>query len=194
MKRWCACLLSVIVSVSVARAGNWPQWRGPAGTGVSDETGLPTRWSATEGLAWSCPLPGTGASTPAIWSDAVFVTSEDADKLLLHRIDKTKGKIVWTQQVGSGRPDRGEGRGKGPAARSKQKFHKLHDLASPSPVTDGEVVIAHFGNGDLAAYDFTGKQLWLRNLQKDFGPYTIWWGHANSPVLYGDLVISVCMQ
>jgi outer membrane protein assembly factor BamB len=67
-------------------------------------------------------------------------------------------------------------------------------MASPSPVTDGDVVAAHFGNGDLAAYDFAGKQLWHRNLQQDHGTYTIWWGHANSPVLYKDLVISVCMQ
>src|SRR5262249_50232972 len=75
-----------------------------------------------------------------------------------------------------------------------QKFHNLQNLASPSPVTDGKRVFVHFGNGDLAAYDFDGKQLWHRNLQKDFGRYTIWWGHANSPVLYKNLVITVCMQ
>ena len=57
-----------------------------------------------------------------------------------------------------------------------------------------KLVVVHFGNGDLAAYDFDGKQLWQRNLQKDYGDYTIWWGHANSPVLYGDLVISICVQ
>ena len=61
-------------------------------------------------------------------------------------------------------------------------------------MTDGQAVVVHFGNGDLAAYDFDGKQLWHRNLQKDHGEYTIWWGHANSPVLHEDLVISVCMQ
>jgi len=37
-------------------------------------------------------------------------------------------------------------------------------------------------------------RLAISNLEKDFGPYTIWWGHANSPVLYKDLLISVCMQ
>ena len=56
------------------------------------------------------------------------------------------------------------------------------------------MVVAHFGNGELAAYDFDGNPLWHRNLQKDYGDYTIWWGHANSPVLYENLVISVCMQ
>ena len=61
-------------------------------------------------------------------------------------------------------------------------------------MTDGQRVVVHFGNGDLAAYDFDGNQLWQRNLQKDYGDYTIWWGHANSPVLCGDLVISICIQ
>ncbi len=55
-------------------------------------------------------------------------------------------------------------------------------------------MVAHFGTGDLAAYDFAGKQLWHRNLQQDHGRYSIWWGHANSPVIYKDLVISVSMQ
>jgi outer membrane protein assembly factor BamB len=67
-------------------------------------------------------------------------------------------------------------------------------MASPSPVTDGKLVIVHFGNGDFAAYDFDGHQLWKKNLQKDYGSYTIWWGHANSPVLYENLVISICLQ
>jgi outer membrane protein assembly factor BamB len=67
-------------------------------------------------------------------------------------------------------------------------------MASPSPVTNGKVVVVHFGNGDLAAYDFDGHQLWHRNLQDDYGHYTIWWGHANSPVIFGKFVISVCMQ
>ncbi len=67
-------------------------------------------------------------------------------------------------------------------------------MASPSPVTDGQRVIVHFGNGDLASYTFGGQQEWKRNLVTDYGPYTIWWGHANSPLLFGDAVISVCMQ
>jgi hypothetical protein len=104
------------------------------------------------------------------------------------RIDKSNGKIIWTREVGTGTATR-EAPG-----RSRQKFHRLHNLASPSPTTDGNVVIVHFGNGDLAAYDFAGNQLWKRNLQDDYAPYTIWWGHANSPVLHDGLVISVCMQ
>ncbi len=107
--------------------------------------------------------------------------------MLLH-IGARSGTILWTQQVGSDTAPRGD------VQRKRQQFHALHNLATPSPVTNGKVVVVHFGNGDLAAYDFNGGQLWKRNLQADYGPYTIWYGHANSPVIFDDLVISVCLQ
>jgi len=170
-------------------ASDWPQWRGPEGTGVSQEKGLPIVWHEQRSIVWKCPLPEWGTSTPAVWDDAVFVTTHAADdKLLLLRIDKKKGQIVWSRQVGSGTKEL-----EGPK-RHPQKFHKFYSPASPSPVTDGTTVVAHFGNGDLAAYDFGGEQLWKHNLQDDFGTYTSWYGHANSPVIVGGAVISICMQ
>ncbi len=182
---------SLLLGVLPAWGGDWPQWRGPTGDSVSTETGLPLRWSEKENLAWTCSLPGQGDSTPAVWGDAVFVTAQDGEDLLALKIDRTTGRILWSYKVGSGVANR-----QSPAGRPRggQKFHKLHNLASPSPVTDGEVVVFHFGNGDLAAFDFAGKQLWKHNLQIEQGSYSIWWGHANSPVLHKDLVLSVCMQ
>jgi outer membrane protein assembly factor BamB len=181
-----------------ARADNWPRWRGTENNGVSRERGLPVAWSEGEGVGvvWKCELPGWGDSTPVVWDDAIFLTSETDDgQLLLVRVSKASGKIQWTRKVGEGKADRVSKLPKKEGeARRHQQFHDAQNYASPSCVTDGEVVIAHFGNGDLAGYDFDGKRLWLRNLQKDYGPYTIWWGHANSPELYGDLVISVCLQ
>ncbi|HUH06648.1 MAG TPA: hypothetical protein VML96_02470, partial [Egibacteraceae bacterium] len=57
-------------------ARNWPHWRGPSSAGVSPESGLPTRWSASENVAWKVPLAGLGASSPIVWGDRVFVTSQ----------------------------------------------------------------------------------------------------------------------
>lgn len=180
--------LSLAVAISTsASSDDWPQWRGPQGDSVSRESGLPLFWSENEGKAWKTPLPGWGTSTPAIWGDAVFVTSQEEDQLLVLRINKEDGAILWKCQVGTGTVPR-------EAKRGTQKFHQLHNLASPSPVTNGQSVFVHFGNGLLAAYDFDGQLQWKRNLQEDYGPYSIWWGHANSPVLYKNLLISVCMQ
>lgn len=182
----CALVLALTLDLFV-EAANWPQWRGPTGDSVSAETNLPVEWSEKKGIAWKCPL-AEGSSTPAIWGDAVFITSQQDDAMMVHRIGKADGKIVWTHEVAKASMRRGNPK------RREHTFHRLHNMASPSPVTDGSLVIFHFGNGDLLALDFAGKQLWQRNLQKDHGQYTIWWGHANSPVLWNDLVISVCMQ
>lgn len=169
-------------------AADWPQWRGPLGTGVVFEVGVPLTWNEQQGLAWKIELPPSGNSTPAIWDRAIFVTSQNEQgELLLLRYNLGDGQLQWTRTIGRAETPRdGEQR--------EHKFHRLHNLASPSPVTDGEVVIAHFGNGDLAAYEFAGEQLWHINLADEYGAYTIWWGHANSPLLVDDLVISVCMQ
>lgn len=191
-------LLLVVCATQSPRAAsgeNWPQWRGPAQDGASRETGLPVAWSEQTAVIWRCKLPEWGTSTPVIWGDAIFLTSHvDDRRLVLVRIDRRSGKIVWVREVGTGSCERMPLGLKSGQTRRKQVFHATQNLATPSCVTDGEVVVCHFGNGDLAAYDFDGNQLWLRNLQKDHGPYTIWWGHANSPVLFGDLVISACMQ
>jgi outer membrane protein assembly factor BamB len=185
---WLPAAVAVCVA-STALAANWPQWRGPSGDGVYTGPDLPLHWSETEHVAWRCPLPD-GASTPVIWENAVFATGQDGEKLMLFRIARDTGKVAWTAQVGTGRPIQPS-----PATRpGLPKKNRLYSHAGPSPVTDGEVVVAHFGTGDLAAYDLAGKQLWKHDLQAEHGTYTSWWGHANSPVIVGDLVVSVCMN
>jgi hypothetical protein len=53
----------------------WPQFRGPAGRGVSEIDSLPTNWSATKNVAWKVNVPGRGWSSPIVWGDQVIVTS-----------------------------------------------------------------------------------------------------------------------
>jgi hypothetical protein len=69
--------LTVAFGGSVS-ASDWPQWRGPHGSGVSDERDLPVRWSATENLSWKADLGGVGVSSPIVAGDRVFVTSQIA--------------------------------------------------------------------------------------------------------------------
>jgi outer membrane protein assembly factor BamB len=173
---------------TVAPTDTWPQWRGPTGDSVSTTANLPTHWSKTENVIWKTPLPGWGNSTPAIWKDAIFVTSQqDDDRLLALRIDRKTGEIIWQKEIGRGKPRRN-----GPVGN--QRYHEENNMASPSPVTDGEHVWFHFGTGDLACLDFGGKEIWHINMTRRYGPYSIWWGHANSPVLVGELLISQCVQ
>ena len=73
-------LLLVVASVLITAeasgpSGNWPQFRGPAGSGVVDRSGLPLRWSGTDNIAWMKEIPGRGWSSPIIWNDQVYVTT-----------------------------------------------------------------------------------------------------------------------
>jgi outer membrane protein assembly factor BamB len=180
--------LLLVLGQNAAPTEIWPQWRGPTADSVAPGKNLPTQWSPTENVAWKTRIPGWGNSTPAIWKDAIFVTTQvDDSKLLLLRLDARTGQVVWEREIGQGQPRR-----KGPVG--VDRFHDENNMASPSPVTDGQHVWAHFGTGDLACYNFAGDKVWAINLTKDHGPYSIWWGHANSPVLLGDLLISVCVQ
>jgi hypothetical protein len=70
-----AFILTVLTTISVA-AADWPQWRGPNGTGATSETNLPVRWNASENVMWKAPIAGLGVSTPIVSGDRVFVTSQ----------------------------------------------------------------------------------------------------------------------
>ena len=73
-----ARVLAVILtfsSVVSLGASNWPQWRGPEGRGVSDETAVPLEWAADKNVVWKTPLPGHGHSQPIVWGDHIFLTA-----------------------------------------------------------------------------------------------------------------------
>src|SRR5687768_18492541 len=76
--RYRSSLLLVLWTCGLAgvAADDWPHWRGPLASGVSAERTLPTRWSATENVAWKAPLAGAGVSTPIVSGDRVYVTSQ----------------------------------------------------------------------------------------------------------------------
>src|SRR5665213_518933 len=142
------------LAAASCQAENWPQWRGPFLNGSTTETHLPDTFSKTENVLWSAVLPGSSSATPVIWDDAVFINSPDVDgNLVLVCLDRQSGKVRWQKQVSAGNKVKGR-----------------NNSSSPSPVTDGARVWTLFGTGDLAAFDFSGKEIWTRHLTKEFGP------------------------
>src|SRR5512137_1619883 len=97
-------LLSAAFSLTVllpAPAEEWPGWRGPRSDGTSTETGLPVRWSATEGVVWKVPVPGKGHSSPVVWGDRVFFTTcvEEKRERRLLCLDRADGRTLWERTV-----------------------------------------------------------------------------------------------
>src|SRR5580700_1837495 len=67
-------LLSLSASTLHAQ-GEWPQFRGPTGQGLSTATGVPVEWSATKNIAWKTEIPGAGWSSPVVSDAKVYLTS-----------------------------------------------------------------------------------------------------------------------
>lgn len=162
-------LLIVALLASVASAQNWPQWRGPNLNGFSSEKNLPLHWTTEENVVWKLPMPGWSGSTPIIWRDRIFLNVADGNDLYLWSASRAKGEVLWKKLLGSG----------------NVKMRK-QNMSSPSPVTDGRSVYVMTGTGILKGFDFNGKELWSRDIQKNYGEFGLNWGYASSPLLYED--------
>jgi outer membrane protein assembly factor BamB len=170
-------LVIALFSTAAAPSANWPAWRGPAGDGVSAERNLPVRWTTTDNIAWKVQLPQWSGATPIIWGDTIFlnVAESDGDTLSLWALRRANGEVLWKRPLSSG--------------NNKQR---KQNMSSPSPVTDGTTVWVMTGTGFLKAFDFKGNELWVRDIQKDYGRFGLNWGYANSPLLLdGDLIVPV---
>lgn len=162
-----ALLLCGSVSLSAA---NWPGFRGPNHDGSSPASNLPEKFSRTDGVRWALDMPGPAASVPAIWGDSIFLSSSrPADqKLLAMCIDAKTGQIKWQNAVTDG-----------------YRHDDRSNLASPSPATNGELVFFLYGTSVLVAFDFDGKEVWKRDLGKDYGNFGTQWTYSTSPALDG---------
>jgi hypothetical protein len=173
-------LLAVLVLASCAAAEEWPSWRGPRLDGTSTETGVPTRWTATENVRWKAPIPGTGHSSPIVWGDRVFVTSciEDRGERLLLCLDRRTGKVLWQKAV---------------LTAPLERKHHLNSHASSTPATDGKhvwVTFLAYPEVQVFCYDVDGNKAW----QTSPGQLHSRHGFCSSPVLYRDSLIVNCDQ
>jgi outer membrane protein assembly factor BamB len=159
----------VILLANVASADNWPQWRGPNLNGFSAEKNLPSSWSTEENIVWKLTLPSWSGSTPIVWRDQIFLSVADGDNLQIWCVDRNKGNVLWKRPLGSG----------------NVKMRK-QNMSSPSPVTDGRNVFVMTGTGVLKGFDFSGQEIWTRDIQKDYGAFGLNWGYASSPLLLDD--------
>jgi outer membrane protein assembly factor BamB len=189
-----------------AQAQNWPSFRGPQASGVSDTDPLPASWDAEKSvnIRWKTPIPGLAHSSPIVWGNRIFLTTaiSSAEKFAyvpkdrgislandsvphtwrIFCLDKNSGRIIWERLAHEGIP--------------RAKRHIKATQANTTPVTDGKYVVALMGSEGMFAYDFQGQLLWKRDLgilnpglNDDQNSE---WGHGASPIIYKHLVIVQC--
>jgi hypothetical protein len=180
----------IFLHAGTARAGDWLQFRGPDGSGISRDTQpLPVKWSETENLKWKHRLPGPGSSSPILVGNRVLVTcwtgygldrADPGEQKDLRRhlvcLDRRAGEVLWDRSVEPVLPE-------DPYSGNFTE----HGYASHTPVSDGKRVYVFFGKTGALAFDMDGKQLWQTSLGTGSGPHG--WGTASSPMLYKNLLI-----
>jgi len=175
---------------------NWPQWRGPLGTGVAPDAKPPVEWSETKNIRWKVEIPGRGSASPVVWGDRIFLLSaipialtgpaahvpqggvqpRPRHRYVVLAIDRKTGKTVWER-----------------TAREETPHEATHQdngtYASSSAITDGRRVFAWFESQGMSVYDMDGKLLW----SKDLGDKKMRseFGEGSTPVLYNNRLVIV---
>lgn len=163
----------------------WPTWRGPTGNGVAPRASPPLSWSESDNVRWKVAIPGLGLSSPIVWRDRIFLTSAeptDSDftgvspvelEFVVMALARQDGATVWRRVARTQVPHEGH--------------HGDNSWASGSPVTDGEILVAHFGSFGTYAYDLDGNLLWsvdLGDMETRRG-----FGEGASASIAGDAVV-----
>jgi outer membrane protein assembly factor BamB len=175
-KKLCYVLLLVnSMLLSSAQSQNWPCWRGPNGDGTSSEINLPVKWDSITNVLWKSKVPGSGHSSPIVWEDKLFTLTaftESHEKMLLC-YDTNNGDLLWQKTI------------------IKSEFENKHNdnsFASGTPATDGKFIYVSVLDKDevlVAAYDFSGNQVWIQRPGKFSSPH----GYSCSPALFDDKVV-----
>jgi outer membrane protein assembly factor BamB len=150
-------------------ASDWTRFRGPNGTGVSGDTGLPEAIGPQQNLLWSTPMP-PGNSSPIVVAGRLFLTGHEGDQRIVLCLDAATGEPIWRRAL--------------PKERT-ETFNPLNGPTTPTPATDGQGVFVFFPEIGLVAYGREGNLRWRTPL----GPFRSVQGLAASPVYVGGRVV-----
>lgn len=203
-----SAILPFVVLIAVtaspgASAEEWPQFRGPDGSGVVADAELPLHWSETTGIRWKTAIPGRGWSSPVCADGKIWLTTAeerkltDAEREALHKkygshplasvmesaasvslsaveIDGASGQVLRQVKLFD--------------VENPQPIHGLNSYSSPTPILADGKCFCHFGRYGTACFDVaSGKVLWRRTLEIDHMV-----GPGSSPELVGDVLIIPC--
>jgi outer membrane protein assembly factor BamB len=163
----------------VARAEDWPQWRGPNRDGVWSETGILETFPP-DGLKieWSVPV-GIGFSSPVVAGGRVYVTDSELAKPKarerVHAFDAVTGKPLWSYAYDVDYPE----------AAFDEKYPR-GPISTPI-VADGRIYT--WGPaGILFCLDaLKGEVVWQKDIQKEFPNSYL--DTAGSPLIEGNFLI-----
>jgi outer membrane protein assembly factor BamB len=171
----CYILLAFcVLSVSVARAEDWPQFLGPHRNGVSNEKGLLAAFPKDgPAVVWKRDV-GEGYSGPVIAGDRLILFHRVGDEEVVECLNAGTGKELWKFTYPTSYSDM-LGKGDGPR--------------STPLIADGKIVtLGAEGTLHCLALE-TGKKLWSRSLTKEYKTPLGYFGVGTSPVVEQNRVL-----
>jgi outer membrane protein assembly factor BamB len=170
-----AGLLLFFTGAILAAGADWPQFRGPNRDDISPDTGLLKHLPpGGPPLVWKATGLGTGYSTVSIVGDRLYTIGEDKDFSRVIALNAADGKPLWAAKLGkAGAPGM-------PAFEGPRS----------TPTVSGGMLVALSQWGDLVCLEAdTGKELWRKDYEKDFGGRRPTWGYSESPLIDGNQVV-----
>jgi len=158
-------------------SGEWPQFRGPRSDNHADDVELPLKWSETGNVAWSCPIPGLGWSSPVICGNQIWMTTatEEGRSLRAVCVDRFKGTILGNVEVFT--PEK------------PLVINPKNSFASPTPVVEPGRAYVHFGTMGTAAINTENGRVVWRNTELKIDHKE---GPGGSPILVGEKLVVLC--
>ena len=159
-----------------AAADEWPQWRGPARTGVLTAAEAPAAWPQALKKGWSVAV-GEGYSSPVVSSGRVFVHGRRGTEEVVSAIDLATGKVAWEQKY--------------PAPAAKNPYAKEMALGPYStPLVDAERVYTLGTTAILSAWNVkTGALVWRKDFSPTIDTSKLFCGTATSPLQTKDGIV-----
>jgi len=167
-------LLLLGISAFPAFAADWPTLHGPARDGHSTERGLNWKWKPQgPATAWKSEV-GAGLAGPAVADGTVY---------LFHRIDRDDVLTAWNAETG----------------KELWKYAKptkfvddyaVGDGPRCTPLIHGGTVFVYAADGQLHAVAAkSGKEIWSRNLFKEYAAPKGYFGVGAGPAVVDDKLI-----
>lgn len=182
--------VGIVMSTTISRADDWPQWNGPARKGEYSESGV-IQSIPLGGLErrWSVPVQG-GYSGPAVASGKVIVTDYVKESGEVKNNPGGRDELTGRERVLCFDAATGEEIWEHEYARNYRISYAIGPRVTPT--IDGEMVYCLGAEGDLVCLDTnSGSVVWRRQLRDEYQTETPIWGYAAAPLVVGELLITL---
>ena len=173
MKKTLIAAALLVSAVALGQAADWPNWRGPDYSGISQETDWFEKWgSSGPKRLWNASV-GTGFATVSVADGRVFTMGNKSNRDTVYALEEATGDILWrhsySEALGDGLYDGGP---------------------NTTPTVDSEYVYTLSKTGKAFCLEAsTGDEVWNKDLKKLYRVTTPNWGFASSPLIHGDKVV-----